>query len=295
MHKQKRICFRLTASRIYGGVVVAFSALNLAIVGVAFSISFSTATPAIPSGQRNVFATATFLVPTSTAAETFATTSVPTDTFTAIPSATYTSTATNTATQTPSLTAAITATYTPSVTPCFFLDTWPVYIVRSGDTLSHIARITDSTVKELMQANCMTDTVIFTGQRLYVPRLPVYTVTPSVTITPNSPTVFQNPSPCYTSVPLVNRLAFDIHFTAALSDPDGIASVSVFYKINDNAWTQIFLAFNGTAYSGFGSLTSAPSPNDIVRYYFSATDNLGSITTSIEYSTSIVPCNTGAG
>lgn len=295
MRKQKRICFRLTASRISGGVIVIISALNLAIVGMAFDLSFSTATPAMTSELNNAFATTTFLVPTSTEAGTVATISAPTDTSTLTPSATFTSTLTNTSTPTASFTPIVTFTEVPSATPCFVPYTWFTYIVQRGDTLSHIARITDSTVKELMQANCMVDTLIFTGQRLYVPRLPVYIMTPTVTSTLNSPTVFQNPSPCYNSVPLLKQVAFYIHFTTALYDPDGVASVSVYYRINNDAWTQILMTFDGAIYSGSGSLISAPSPNDIIRYYFSATDNLGSTTKSIEYSANMVACSTGIG
>jgi LysM repeat protein len=243
MRKQKRICFRLTASRVYGGVIVVFSALNLAIVGMAFDISFSTATPTIASGLRGVFATATFLVPTSTEAETVATTLVPTDTFTSTSSATFTSTITNTATQTASFTPTVTFTHTPSVTPCFLQYTWPTYIVQSGDTLSHIARITDSTVKELMQANCMMDTLIFSGQRLYVPRLPIATPT----VTPTTQMSF-----CIDFEDLVPRTAY--------VSGDTFVSMRVRITVSPFAWSNGQMTRDGIAYvttaykaGGFGN------------------------------------------
>jgi hypothetical protein len=50
---------------------------------------------------------------------------------------------------------------------------WPEYTVLPGDTLSRIALITESTVEELVAANCLTNAhTIQRGQILRVPRLP---------------------------------------------------------------------------------------------------------------------------
>ena len=180
MRKQKRICFRLTARRIVGAVLLAASAANLTIVGVALDISSSGATPA---------ATVTLPTLTSTVGETIVSTATPTDTFTLTPSATptYTFTVTSTATQTPSLTPTYTVTststytVTPSTVPCVPQYSWPSYLIQKGDTLSSLARAIDSTVYDLMLANCLLDDVIYVDQFLYVPRLPIATLTATPT------------------------------------------------------------------------------------------------------------------
>ena len=57
--------------------------------------------------------------------------------------------------------------------PCTPRTDWPVYTVKSGDTLFGIAQATGSTVAELTYANCLPNpNLIVTGQKLYVPRLP---------------------------------------------------------------------------------------------------------------------------
>src|SRR5258706_13259186 len=127
MRKEKRICFRLTTNRVAGAVLMAISAVNLTIVGVAFDISSSFATPT---------ATGTFLVSTSTVGETIVPTLVSTLTLTQEPSVTptYTFTSTNTVTQTPSFTPTYTPTPTttltfpPGPTPCTLQSSGPVYL-----------------------------------------------------------------------------------------------------------------------------------------------------------------------
>jgi LysM repeat protein len=49
---------------------------------------------------------------------------------------------------------------------------WVAYRVRFGDTLMILARQTGATVAEIMTANCLSDTVIYSGTRLYLPILP---------------------------------------------------------------------------------------------------------------------------
>lgn len=111
-------------------------------------------------------------------------------------------TSTNTPQPTPSETlvptASDTATRTP--VPCYPEMRWPVYTVRRGDTLYNIARLTGTTYPRLMAANCLTSTLIRTGQRLFVPRLPV--VTKTFTPTPVTPTpVTPTTAPPTTVVP----------------------------------------------------------------------------------------------
>jgi LysM repeat protein len=56
---------------------------------------------------------------------------------------------------------------------CVVNTNWPVYTVKSGDTLLNIAINTGSTVAELTTANCLPNpSLIFTGQQIHVPRLP---------------------------------------------------------------------------------------------------------------------------
>ncbi len=57
--------------------------------------------------------------------------------------------------------------------PCVLRNDWPTYVVVRGDTLSGIARRTNSTVAELTAANCLSDAnLLFAGQVLRIPRLP---------------------------------------------------------------------------------------------------------------------------
>jgi LysM repeat protein len=83
---------------------------------------------------------------------------------------------TPTGSQTPQLSQTLTRIlFTPFPThtqvPCGSPNTWVVYIVRYGDTLSHISQIYGITVAELQRANCLgNSTILHTGQVLYVPR-----------------------------------------------------------------------------------------------------------------------------
>lgn len=83
---------------------------------------------------------------------------------------------------------------------------WIVYTVQAGDTLYSLAVRTGTTVEAIRQANCLMDYTIRIGQRLYLPRPPVITVTPTPTSTPSptaSPTATVTPtaSPTPTETP----------------------------------------------------------------------------------------------
>lgn len=119
----------------------------------------------------------------------------PTGTSTASPTASSTTSPTATHTATPT----ITETSPPPPEPsCTVRTDWQVYVIQSGDTLYNIAQRTGTTVPALMQANCLNSTLIYTGQRLRVPRLPATaTWTPTPTLTP-SPTVTQSITPTIT-------------------------------------------------------------------------------------------------
>ncbi len=57
---------------------------------------------------------------------------------------------------------------------CFARTDWPVYVVSRGDTLLRIAQRVGSNVTELAIANCLNNVnLVYVGQQLRVPRLPV--------------------------------------------------------------------------------------------------------------------------
>ena len=115
--------------------------------------------------------------------------------------ATATNTESPTATGTPSATATATAlaTSTASATPrpsatsaprptCLVPASWRIYLVRSGDTLTSLAVQHRTTVAAIMDANCLTTSSIYSGQRLYLPVVPVPP--------PPPPTLAPTPTSC---------------------------------------------------------------------------------------------------
>lgn len=73
------------------------------------------------------------------------------------------------------------------------------YTVKSGDTLFHIATLYRTTVDALQIANCKSTTIIFPGERLWVPNVP--TITPGVTLIPTFPTTTAVPTEPLTLTP----------------------------------------------------------------------------------------------
>jgi len=61
---------------------------------------------------------------------------------------------------------------TATATPCSQPAGWVIYVVQRGDTLSSLARKTGTTTAALMQANCLSTSAIYAGQRLYLPSHP---------------------------------------------------------------------------------------------------------------------------
>ena len=49
---------------------------------------------------------------------------------------------------------------------------WVTYYVKRGDTLYSLARRTNSSVTTIMRGNCLVNTTIYVGQRLYLPSWP---------------------------------------------------------------------------------------------------------------------------
>ena len=75
------------------------------------------------------------------------------------------------------------------------------YVVQPGDTLFHIATLYRTTVQDLQRANCKANsTVIFSGDRLWVPNVP--TITPGVTLIPTFTTPTEIPTEPLTFTPL---------------------------------------------------------------------------------------------
>lgn len=63
-------------------------------------------------------------------------------------------------------------TRTPAAPPCVPPAGWKRYTVRPGDTLAALAAYCGTTVESVMQANCLTETVIYMGATLYLPCVP---------------------------------------------------------------------------------------------------------------------------
>jgi LysM repeat protein len=75
------------------------------------------------------------------------------------------------------------------------------YTVQPGDTLFHIATLYRTTVPDLQRANCKsTSTIIFPGDRLWVPNVP--TITPGLTYIPTFNTLTEIPTEPLTLTPL---------------------------------------------------------------------------------------------
>lgn len=102
----------------------------------------------------------------------------------------------------------------PTLAPTYVLSCypppgWPIYIVQWGDTLSRLAVRYGVSIEQLMRYNCLTSTLIYQGQRLYVPYViplptwtpPVPTLTWTPTPTPSVVTPSDTPTPTWTPVP----------------------------------------------------------------------------------------------
>jgi len=131
------------------------------------------AVPSLPVVQAAAVAAATATAPATATVATSEPTAVAEAATTAEPASPA---PTGMPTLSPTMVATIVATVTPSPTPvlsaCGPPASWIAYTVRYGDTLFLLARNTGSTVAEIMEANCLTDTVIFHGTRIYLPSRP---------------------------------------------------------------------------------------------------------------------------
>jgi LysM repeat protein len=293
MKWEKKICIRITLHRLVGAILIAASSVNLIIVGAAVESASSdapTATSAL--GDRDegtaqpVYKTMTFFAPTAADPQPL----TPASTATETASPTWTVTATETATAT------ATMPESPTPTPCTLRTYWPFLYVQRGDTLYSLARATGSTVDELMQANCLPDTRIVTGQLLYVPRLPmISSATPTVTFSPvpptetSIPTVFQRPSG---SISQCSSQPY-LYFSVLPFDPEGLKSITAFYSINGDPWLPVSMTPDGETYFGSDTLSAEYSKIDSASYYFSALDGSGNFSYSDIFPFTFPPCQVG--
>src|SRR5687768_17342785 len=91
---------------------------------------------------------------------------------------------------------------TVTVIPCGPPIGWVrTHIVQRGDTLFRIALSYGITYPQLQRANCMgSSTIIYAGQRLWVPNLPTRTPIPGTTSIPDFPTSTNTSLPVATTV-----------------------------------------------------------------------------------------------
>jgi LysM repeat protein len=281
MDKEKKFCFCITRRRVISAVILVASVLNLIIVGAAFDVTFPEAALTATASPTVAVITRTFSALTATQGIPLPVTATPTDTST--PTATFTPTPTYTFTATATDTSTPTNTPLPTPTACVPTYWWPVYLVQRGDTLSSIGRLTGSTVNELMLANCLLDSRIVAGGKLYVPRLPILTAT----VTPTStPTTFVD---TLTDFRLYSAMDCDppgyVSFSVFANDPEGVSSVMVQVYSNQNVLiAQIDMVSARGIYIGSGLLVKPYTVYDVGYYQFQATDGFKNTAFSKPYS-----------
>jgi hypothetical protein len=153
----------------------------------------------------------------------------------------------------------------------------------------------------------MTGTVIYHGQTLYVPHLPVppTTIPPTATFTPtapdssdpyvttpaaNSETIIQSSFVCYSIGEAKVSVTYIIQFSVALYDPEGISSVMVEYQVNDGPSLKTKMSPAGASYVASGPSSNVYGKNDVVRYSYHITDSTGNPTDPAEDETRLVSC-----
>jgi LysM repeat protein len=112
----------------------------------------------------------------------------------------------------PTVTPAPTATCSPPPAD------WVPYVVQSGDYLTALSRDFDVSVAEIMLANCLDRTTIYTGETLLLPPLPVTATPPPATPTPvELPT--SEPSPAASNTPAASPTPVQIVAATLTSSP----------------------------------------------------------------------------
>ncbi len=160
-----------------------------------------TAVPQTPSATATSTTVMTTAVPAviPSASATPSPSITPTQTATARPSPTASQTPTNSVTASPTVAATATAT-----AACTRPANWVTYTTQTGDTFFGLATATGTTVSAILQANCLDNTILSIGQRLWLPYLPA---TPTAAETTPSPTtVSTEPEPTAVFTPLVTAI-----------------------------------------------------------------------------------------
>lgn len=117
----------------------------------------------------------------------------------------------------------------PTVAVCTVRVDWPLYAVKSGDTLFRIASRAGATVDDLVHANCLADPDrLFSGQRLRVPKLPA---------DPPGPPPTPTPEPWRRYTASLYQVAFD-YPTAWKDVSDGLIT----RLAGDDGWVQLAAA-----------------------------------------------------
>ena len=108
--------------------------------------------------------------------------------------------------------------------------TWVAYIVQPGDSLYHLSSVYGITIAELQAGNCLgTFTLLYTGQKLYVPPLAVSTPSPTF---PNAATPTSMPT--YTpSFPLPSNTPTGIS-TSTATDIPTIPATDTYVEVPTN-------------------------------------------------------------
>jgi len=117
---------------------------------------------------------------------------------------------------------------TVTVIPCGPPIGWVrTHIVQPGDTLFRIALSYGTTYPQLQRANCMgSSTIIYAGQRLWVPNVPTRTPIPGTTSIPDLPTSTNTSLPVATTVTPSSTLPPTETFTVTPS-PTAIPTTAV--------------------------------------------------------------------
>lgn len=146
--------------RLAGGIAVTFVSVGMLLGG--FLLNRIDALGVYPTPTQAVA-----FLPSPT---------LPSPTITLSPSPTPTTPPSPTATKTPSVITetAVPPTFTPTpseplIPVCQPPSGWIAYKVQQGDTLASLAWRTGTTSYALMQANCLSTSAIYSGQRIYLP------------------------------------------------------------------------------------------------------------------------------
>lgn len=176
---------------VAGGLLIAIISTGTVLGGIFLAIS-----------ESGFPVAAVTLTPSGTPTEQGGPPTLPAPTLT--PSQTHTSTATETLAPTETSLPLPTLTHTPTLaftsTPCLPPANWAPYLVQRGDTLFELSRRVGQSVEAIRQANCLTDTALKAGQRLYLPRL-ASTATAAIIIASATETATPEATATFTPIP----------------------------------------------------------------------------------------------